>query len=178
VKHSPDERSAIEMAFRKGLEQDVLVIVGGVSVGARDLVKPALTAVGVETDLWRVSVKPGKPFLFGRTERCAIFGLPGNPVSAFMTFLLFVRPAVLRMMGAANDQLSLPKIEARLTQKLQNESDRPHYVRGRLASGGFSPVGLQESHALYGLSQANALLRVPPGQVFPEGSIVQILILD
>jgi molybdopterin molybdotransferase len=178
VDHSPDERSAIEATFRKGLEHDLLVIVGGVSVGARDLVKPALTAVGAETDLWRVSVKPGKPFLFGRAGRCAIFGLPGNPVSAFMTFLLFVRPAALRMMGAGDDQLSLTRSEAQLTQEHRNESERPHYVRGQVGSGRFSPVGLQESHALYGLSRANALLRVPPGKVFPEGTIVQILILD
>ena len=87
VEHCPDDAPSIEAALRKGLEQDVVVIVGGVSVGARDLVKPALASVGAQTDLWRVSVKPGKPFLFGRAGQCAIFGLPGNPVSAFMTFL-------------------------------------------------------------------------------------------
>ena len=100
VEHCADDALAIEAALRRGLDHDVLVIVGGVSVGARDLVKPALAAVGAQTDLWRVSDKPGKPFLFGRAGACAIFGLPGNPVSAFMTFLLFVRPAILRMRGA------------------------------------------------------------------------------
>lgn len=176
--HSPDDAPSIEAALRTGLQHDVLVIVGGVSVGARDLVKPALTTVGAQTDLWRVSVKPGKPFLFGRAGPCAIFGLPGNPVSAFVTFLLFVRPAILRMMGASEDELSLPKHEAQLTEELQNGSDRPHYVRGRLIHGKFTPVGRQESHALYGLSRANALLRVAPGEAFPSGATVSVLGLD
>jgi molybdopterin molybdotransferase len=178
VEHCPDELPSLEAALRKSFEHDVLVIVGGVSVGARDLVKPALTSTGAQTDLWRVSVKPGKPFLFGRAGRCAIFGLPGNPVSAFMTFLLFVRPAVLRMMGAREDQVSLPGSEAELAEEVQNRSDRPHYVRGRVAYGKFTPVGRQESHALYGLSRANALLRVAPGKILPRETTVPILILD
>lgn len=178
VEHCADDALSIEAALRKGLAHDVLVIVGGVSVGARDLVKPALTSVGAQTDLWRVSVKPGKPFLFGRAGQCAIFGLPGNPVSAFVTFLLFVRPAILRMMGANENELSLPKYQAQLAEEVQNRSDRPHYVRGRVAHGKFTPVGRQESHALYGLSRANALLRVPPGEIFPSGNTVPILILD
>jgi molybdopterin molybdotransferase len=178
VEHCADDAPAIEAALRTGLEHNILVIVGGVSVGARDLVKPALVSVGAQTDLWRVSVKPGKPFLFGRAGQCAIFGLPGNPVSAFVTFLLFVRPAILRMMGANEGELSLPRYEAQLAEEVQNRSDRPHYVRGRVAHGKFTPVGRQESHALYGLSRANALLRVPPGEIFPSGSTVPILILD
>jgi len=178
VEHCADDAPSIEAALRKGLEYDVLVIVGGVSVGARDLVKPSLAAVGAETDLWRVSVKPGKPFLFGRAGPCAIFGLPGNPVSAFMTFLLFVRPAILQMMGANESELSLPKCEAQLSEEVQNSSDRPHYVRGRVERGKFTPVGRQESHALYGLSRAQALLRVPAGEVFASGKTVPILLLD
>ena len=178
VEHCADDALSIEAALRRGLEHDVIVIVGGVSVGARDLVKPALTSVGAQTDLWRVSVKPGKPFLFGRAGHCAIFGLPGNPVSAFVTFLLFVRPAILRMMSAREDELSLPRYEAELAEEVQNRSDRPHYVRGRVAHGRFAPVGRQESHALYGLSRANALLRVLPGEILPKGTAVPILIFD
>jgi len=178
VAHCPDEAPSLEAALRTGLEHDVLIIVGGVSVGARDLVKPALSSVGAQTDLWRVSVKPGKPFLFGRAGRCAIFGLPGNPVSAFVTFLLFVRPAILRMMGANESELTLPTYEAQLAGEVQNPSDRPHYVRGQVARGKFTPVGRQESHALYGLSRANALLRVPPGEIFPGGATVAIFALD
>lgn len=178
VEHRADDGASIEAALRKGLEYDVLVVVGGVSVGARDLVKPALAAVGAQTDLWRVAVKPGKPFLFGRAGQCAIFGLPGNPVSAFMTFLLFVRPAILQMMGANESALALPKYEAELSEEVRNNGDRPHYVRGRVERGKFTPVGRQESHALYGLSRAQALLRVPPGEVFLGRKTVPILILD
>jgi molybdopterin molybdotransferase len=178
VLHCPDEASAIEVAMRKGLEGNVLIVIGGVSVGAHDLVKPALNAVGAQTDLWRVLVKPGKPFLFGRAGECSIFGLPGNPVSAFVTFLIFVRPALLRLMGAGDDQLSLPRIDATLTEEVKNEGDRPHYVRGQLVEGKFSPVGRQESHALYGLSRANALLRVPAGEAVRAGDHVSVLPLD
>ena len=176
--HCPDEASSIETALRKGIEGDVVIVIGGVSVGAHDLVKPALDRVGARTDLWRVLIKPGKPFLFGRAGQCSIFGLPGNPVSAFVTFLLFVRPAILRLMGAADDQLPLPRINALLTEELRNAGDRPHYIRGQLVDGRFSPVGRQESHALYGLSRANALLRVPAGETFASGDRVPALPLD
>jgi molybdopterin molybdotransferase len=175
LRHCPDDAKAIEAALRHGLQFEVLIVLGGVSVGARDLVKPALNAVGAETDLWRVAVKPGKPFLFGRAGRCAIFGLPGNPVSAFVTFLLFVRPAILRLMGARDDQLALPRVNASLAGDVSNEGDRPHYVRGELRDGKFSAVGRQESHALYGLSRANALLRVPPGENVRSGDIVSVI---
>jgi molybdopterin molybdotransferase len=178
VRHCPDDASSIESALRDGLGSDVLIILGGVSVGAHDLVKPALNAVGAETDLWRVSVKPGKPFLFGRAGECSIFGLPGNPVSAFVTFLLFVRPAILRLMGARDDQLPLPHTNAILTGEVNNEGDRPHYVRGELAEGKFSAIGRQESHALHGLSRANALLRVSPGDTFRGGETVPAIPID
>jgi molybdopterin molybdotransferase len=178
VHHCPDDATAIEAALRKGLNHHVLIVIGGVSVGARDLVKPALNAVGAQTDLWRVQVKPGKPFLFGRAGDCSIFGLPGNPVSAFVTFLLFVRPAILRLMGAGEDELYLPQTEATLIGEVSNDGDRPHYVRGRLAGGKFSVIGRQESHALYGLSRANALLRVPPGEAFLSGEVLPVLALD
>jgi len=178
IGHCQDDADSIESALRDGLGFDVLIILGGVSVGARDLVKAALAAVGARTDLWRVSVKPGKPFLFGHAGSCSIFGLPGNPVSAFVTFLLFVRPAILRLMGARDDQLSLLRTNAILTGEMNNDGDRPHYVRGQLGNGKFSAVGRQESHALYGLSRANALLRVPPGETFRSGETVPIIPID
>jgi molybdopterin molybdotransferase len=178
IEYCPDDANSIEAALRKGLEGEVVIVIGGVSVGARDLVKPALNAVGAQTDLWRVQVKPGKPFLFGHAGQCSIFGLPGNPVSAFVTFLLFVRPAILRLMGARDDQLPLRRTNAILTEELKNEGDRPHYVRGQLAEGKFGPIGRQESHALYGLSRANALLRVPAGETFRSGATVPVLPLD
>jgi molybdopterin molybdotransferase len=178
VRHCPDEATSIESALREGIGFDVLIILGGVSVGTRDLVKPSLNAIGAQTDLWRVAVKPGKPFLFGRVGRCAIFGLPGNPVSAFVTFLLFVRPAILRLMGARDEELPLPRTSAILASEVNNDGDRPHYVRGQFNAGKFSAIGRQESHALYGLSRANALLRVPPGETFRSGETVPVIPID
>jgi molybdopterin molybdotransferase len=178
VRHCPDELGAIENAFRDALELEVLIVIGGVSVGARDLVKPALNAIGAQTDLWRVAVKPGKPFLFGRAGDCAIFGLPGNPVSAFVTFLLFVRPALMRLMGARPEELAMPQVNVVLGEEVINDGDRPHYLRGQITKGKFTPIGRQESHALYGLSRANVLLRVAAGETFREGANVPVMPLD
>jgi molybdopterin molybdotransferase len=150
---------------------------GGVSVGEHDLVKPALSALGAEIDVWRVAIKPGKPFLFGRAGGCFIFGLPGNPVSAFVTFFRFVRPALLRLSGAAEHQLDLRQIPARLGAEVENDGDRPHYLRGRLEGEVFTVTGRQESHALFGLSRANALLRVAPHARLAAGTTVRVALL-
>ncbi|HEY1582857.1 MAG TPA: gephyrin-like molybdotransferase Glp [Chthoniobacterales bacterium] len=174
VEHSPDDLERMTEIFRRGLQHDVLIVSGGVSVGDHDFVKPALRALGTGIDLWRVAIKPGKPFLFGRADRCAVFGLPGNPVSAFVTFLKFVRPALLKMRGAADDALGLRKTFARLATAVTNDGDRPHYLRGRLREGNFELVGRQESHALFGLSRSNALLRVAGGEKLAPGTLVTV----
>jgi molybdopterin molybdotransferase len=178
TQHCRDDADKIEMALREGAKADALIISGGVSVGARDYVKSALQSIGGEIDLWRVAIKPGKPFLFGRAGSCAIFGLPGNPVSAFVTFLMLVRPALLKMMGAAESELALSKISARLNVDVRNDGDRQHYLRGKLADGNFTPIGRQESHALFGLSQSNALFSIAPGEKFSKGDRVSVLIWD
>ena len=176
AEHCPDQRERLIQAIQRGMKSHILVITGGVSVGEHDLVQAALGTLGAKIDIWRVAIKPGKPFLFGEAGGCAVFGLPGNPVSAFVTFLQFVRPAILKMMGA-ND-LDLPKRSASLTADLANEGDRPHYVRGRIENGTFVPVGRQESHALFGLSQSNALLRIAVGESLKAGGIVDVQTWD
>ncbi len=176
VEYCPDSQDLLTGVLKRGMQHHVLIVSGGVSVGEHDLVQSALRSLGVRIDIWRVAIKPGKPFLFGRFGQCAVFGLPGNPVSAFVTFLQFVRPAILQMMGATN--LVLPEVPAKLTADLTNDSDRPHYVRGKLEDGKFAPVGRQESHALFGLSQSNALLRVAMGESFKAGEIVDIQVVD
>ena len=172
VEHCPDQREPLLKAIRRGITNHVLVITGGVSVGEHDLVQTTLRTLGASIDIWRVAIKPGKPFLFGQANECAVFGLPGNPVSAFVTFLQFVRPAILKMMGA--DDLSLRTMPARLTVDLVNEGDRPHYVRGKTENGAFVPIGRQESHALFGLNRSNALLRVAAGESLKAGEIVYV----
>ena len=176
VRHCKDEAESLRKILEEAIKYSVLIISGGVSVGEHDLVQPTLRSLGAKIDIWRVAIKPGKPFLFGRTGDCAVFGLPGNPVSAFVTFLCFVRPAILKMMGATN--LNLPKVPAKLLVDLRNESDRPHYVRGRFENGTFAPVGRQESHALFGLSQSNALLRLEVGEARTGGESVDVQTFD
>jgi molybdopterin molybdotransferase len=174
AEHSPDDFERLIQTIQHGIKNHILVITGGVSVGEHDLVQSALRALGASIDVWQVAIKPGKPFLFGQANGCAVFGLPGNPVSAFVTFLQFVRPAILKMMGAKN--VDLCKVPARLTADLSNEGDRPHYVRGKVENGTFAPIGRQESHALFGLSQSNGLLRLADGQSVSAGEIVEIQI--
>ncbi len=167
-----DNEDSLRKAFQAGAKNEILIVTGGVSVGEHDLVQSVLRALGAQIDVWRVAIKPGKPFLFGRVGECAVFGLPGNPVSAFVTFLRFVRPAILRMMGARN--LDLPKMQAKLLVDLMNDGDRVHYIRGKAEAGNFAPAGRQESHALFGLSQANALLRLAVGESRRSGEMVEI----
>ncbi len=176
AEHCPDQRERLIEAIQRGIKNHVLVLAGGVSVGEHDLVQATLRSLGAKIEIWRVAIKPGKPFLFGQVSGCAVFGLPGNPVSAFVTFLQFVRPAILKMMGANN--FDLPKTQVRLTVDLANEGDRTHYLRGRIENGTFLPIGRQESHALFGLSQSNALLRVAVGESLKAGAIVDVQTWD
>ena len=176
VQHCKDDADSLRKTLEQAIKHSVLVINGGVSVGEHDLVQSTLRSLGAKIDIWRVAIKPGKPFVFGRIRECAVFGLPGNPVSAFVTFLQFVRPAIFKMMGAT--KLDLSKVPAKLLVDLSNDGDRPHYVRGKCENGNFSPVGRQESHALFGLSQSNALFRLAVGEARARGDIVDIQIFD
>jgi molybdopterin molybdotransferase len=167
-----DDADSLRKAIQSAAKNEILIVSGGVSVGEHDLVQSTLRDLGAKIDIWRVAIKPGKPFLFGQLGRCFVFGLPGNPVSAFVTFLQFVRQAILKMMGASD--LDLPKMPAKLTVDLINESERAHYVRGEFQDGNFAPIGRQESHALFGLSQSNALLRIETGESLKSGETVHV----
>jgi molybdopterin molybdotransferase len=174
AEHCRDDATALEKTFQSAAKNEIMIVTGGVSVGEYDLVQATLRKLGAKIDIWRVALKPGKPFLFGKLGSCFVFGLPGNPVSAFVTFLQFVRPAILKMMSA-ND-VDLPKLPARLSGDLKNESERAHYVRGKFQNGSFAAIGRQESHALFGLSESNALLRVGSGASLKAGETVSVQI--
>jgi molybdopterin molybdotransferase len=176
AQHCGDDAKLLRKAFQTAAKSEIAIVSGGVSVGEHDLVQSTLRDLGAKIDIWRVAIKPGKPFLFGQLDRCFVFGLPGNPVSAFVTFLQFVRPAILKMMGATD--LDLPKLPAKLTVDLTNDGERAHYLRGKLENGNFAPIGRQESHALFGLSQSNALLRVETGESFKAGEIVDVQVWE
>jgi molybdopterin molybdotransferase len=171
----PDQEPEHLHALRDAASDDAIVIAGGVSVGERDLVKSTLKKLGCEIELWRVAVRPGKPFLFGRLKNTWVFGLPGNPVSAFVTFVLFVRPALLAMQGWRG--ASVTKTQAIVSKSVTNPGERPHYLRGHLEAGRFTPFDNQESHALFALSRANALLRIGAGEEFKENQGVEVMLI-
>ena len=173
--HCRDDRDSLRKSIERGIASHIFIVTGGVSVGEHDYVQEVLRELGARIDIWRVAIKPGKPFLFGRVGNCAVFGLPGNPVSAFVTFLQLVRPAILKMMGATN--FDLPTLPATLGAEVINDGDRAHYFRGRIDDGTFTPIGRQESHALFGLSRANALLRIAAGEKIGRGATVNVQIV-
>jgi molybdopterin molybdotransferase len=179
VEHCADDLQATtEVLQRLTATHDAVIISGGVSVGDHDHVKPALIAIGLPPELWRVRVKPGKPFLHARQGNRHVFGLPGNPVSSFVTFQLFARPALLRLMGAAESELPPRWLRLPVRETLHNDGDRPHYVRGRVRDGVFETSGLQQSHALNGLARADALLRLETGESLAAGENGLVWLLE
>ncbi len=129
-----DDEARIASAFAEAARAaDLIVSSGGVSVGDRDLVKSALTRLGLEARFWRVWMKPGKPLLFGRLLGRPCFGLPGNPVSSMVCFHLFVRPALGKMLALPEAQWRLPEVTATLTRDVRTKGDRPTYLRAQLS---------------------------------------------
>jgi molybdopterin molybdotransferase len=149
----------------------VLVLSGGVSVGPHDHVKGALTDLGVRELLWRVALRPGKPTWLGARDGQLVFGLPGNPVSAYVTFLLFARPALNALQGA---DATVPRTSAPLAVDVERHPDRDECVRvRRREDGSVEPTGPQGSHVLSSLLGADALAIVPRGEgVLPAGTEV------
>jgi molybdopterin molybdotransferase len=165
-----DDESSHRAALEQGLEADVLVTSGGVSVGPHDLVRRILGDLGVEEIFWGVAVKPGKPLAFGVSGSTLVFGLPGNPVSSLVGAEVFVRPALLALQGA-----SVPGpvfLEGRLAAGVRRNPHRDEFVRARSAASEdgvlLDPVKGQESHMIARAAAANALVLVPRG----EGELV------
>lgn len=169
-----DTKAALEAAFA---ECDIVVSSGGVSVGEFDFVKKAFPEIGGQLDFWRVAIRPGKPFIFGRWKNKILFGVPGNPVSAFVTFQLLIRPALLKLQGALE---ATPRTRhGILAQEFANPADRRHFVRVRTDwDARVYSAGPQASHCLGSLAQANGLLDVPPRTIFEAGKIVRVLDLE
>jgi molybdopterin molybdotransferase len=164
-------KRALQTAFQ---ECDVVATSGGVSVGEMDWVKPAFTGMGGQLDFWQVAIKPGRPFAFGRHGGKLLFGLPGNPVSALVTFYLLARPALLRLQGAR--ELRPPMSWGTLAEPLGNRGERRHFVRVMLdADGRVKSAGSQASHIMSSMACANGLVDVPPGTTWPAGTLVAVL---
>ena len=166
-----DTREATEQAIAEVLARaDVLILSGGVSVGPHDHVKPALETNGVEERFWRVALRPGKPTWFGTNADTLVFGLPGNPVSAMVTFLLFVRPALAHLQGA---DPTAKRIRATLSAAVERNPGRDEAVRVQLDDTDgdriATPTGPQGSHQLTSMLDADGLAIVTAG----EGELAQ-----
>ncbi|MGN6818917.1 MAG: molybdopterin molybdotransferase MoeA [Sphingomonas sp.] len=169
----PDRLDALTAAFAAA-EADIVVTTGGASVGDHDLVRPALEAAGGEIDFWRIAIRPGKPMLAGRLGNAMMLGLPGNPVSAFVTATLFLRPLIAAMAGAA-DPLPVP-IAATLAEPLSANDHRQDYLRGTIADGRVSVAAIQDSSMLATLARATCLvIRPPHAPAAMAGETVDIL---
>jgi molybdopterin molybdotransferase len=178
---APDRAAATAKAVGEGLTSDLLIVSGGVSVGDYDLVEPGLEEHGVELLFTKVAIKPGAPLVFGRRGRTLVFGLPGNPVSAQVTFEVFVRAALLRMQGAR--VVSRPWVEVELQGPLTNRSGRKAHApaRVRFVDGRFvaEPVRSMGSGDLVAHSRANALVALEAGRIETKpGETAPAMLLD
>lgn len=170
-----DDPQALASMIRQALhEADVLLLAGGVSVGKYDLVPDVLRQLGIEVHFHHVRMKPGKPLLFGTLGEKLVFGLPGNPVSAFVGFELFVRPALEVMSGRKPG----PRVVAKpLLEPLRTSNDRPTYHPAVVDDRGVRPLPWFGSADLRGLLPANALLALPAGDVVCEsGALVDVIL--
>jgi molybdopterin molybdotransferase len=161
-----DDENAHRAALERGLDADVLVTSGGVSVGPHDLVRRVEAELGVEEVFWRVAVKPGKPVSFGVRGSTLVFGLPGNPVSSLVCFELFVRPAVLALQGALDPGPTFALGE--LVTTVRRNPQRDEFLRARSRVDGdrllLEPVRGQESHMIARAAAADALVFAPRGE--------------
>lgn len=160
----PDQRELVEDAFQRAItEADVLVTTGGVSVGEADFVKETLEKLG-QVGFWKIAMKPGRPLAFGNIDGCQFFGLPGNPVSAMVTFYQFVQPALLRMMGIED---VIPQyLYLRSETALKKRTGRLEFQRGVISSNADGEMivrstGAQGSGILSSMGEANCFIELP-----------------
>jgi len=178
----PDDPAGVLPALEEQLSRaDLLITTGGVSMGGEhDVVKAALRELGTVT-FRKVAMQPGMPQGFGvigggQTRPVPIFTLPGNPVSAFVSFQVFVRPAIAALQGASD--LSLPAVQAMLTGPARSPAGRRSYLRGVLDGSKVTPLSGQQSHQVASLGRANALIVVPEQETqLPAGATVDVLVL-
>ncbi|MEA3391310.1 molybdopterin molybdotransferase MoeA [Sphingobium sp. CCH11-B1] len=157
----PDDLEQMTAAFASAAQADVIVTTGGASVGDHDLVRPAFQQAGGTLDFWKIRMRPGKPLMAGKRGETLFLGLPGNPVSAFVTATLFLLPLLRHISGAAQP---LPRrIDAPLASALPATGDRDDYMRAFRAEGGVVSVTSQDSAATAAMARADCLILRPAG---------------
>lgn len=170
----PDEIEAMTSVFLRAGNADIIVSIGGASVGDHDLVRPAFNAAGGSLDFWKIKMRPGKPLVAGTLGKATFLGLPGNPVSAFVTATLFLLPLVRHLLGSGDP---LPRLtSAPLASDLNAAGDRDEYLRARLTSAGAVALTAQDSAATRALAEADCLIvRDAGASAARSGDIVTIL---
>ncbi len=171
----PDDRAALASAFARAADYDVMVSTGGASVGDHDLVQPALIDAGATIDFWKIAMRPGKPLMAGRLGKAVALGLPGNPVSAFVTATLFLKPLIAHLSGASDPRP--PSLIARLAADLPAVGIRTDYVRAQWIDSAIAPL-TGDSGMLVPLASASALI-IRPAASLPacKGDDVKIITL-
>jgi molybdopterin molybdotransferase len=181
LKTVKDRKKEMVAAFRQGLHYDVMISSGGVSVGDYDFVKDALKEVGLEMRFWKVAQRPGHPLAFGHLQHRPVFGLPGNPVSSMVGFYLYVRPALLKMMG--HTHVFPCAVQATLKETIEKGLGHRDFIRCvvQKENGRFfaSRTGSQGSGILHSLSQANGLIVAREERdLLRKGSSAEVLLFD
>jgi molybdopterin molybdotransferase len=174
---APDRVDVLEQMARGASGCDLLVTLGGASVGDHDLVQKVLADGGAALDFWKIAMRPGKPLMFGRTGfGVPLLGLPGNPVSALVTALLFLRPALAALLGTTDP---LPVRTARLCRDLAANDKRQDYLRATLSADGLvTPLPVQDSSMLSALARADCLLlRAPDAPAAKAGDSAEVILL-
>ncbi len=176
---APDDRDALATMAEGARGADLLVTTGGASVGDHDLVQSVLGDMGMALDFWRIAMRPGKPLIFGTIDKTPVLGLPGNPVSTVVCSIIFMLPAIEKMLGISRAEK--PHLTARLKTPLGKNDQREDYIRARLEhddSGGLvaAPFSKQDSSMLSRMARADCLIiRAPFAAAAAEGDIVEFL---
>ena len=172
----PDEPVRLYEKIRQGLDSDFLIITGAVSEGDKDLVPAVLRKAGVTVKFHKVAIRPGKPFIFGVKRSSFVFGLPGNPVSSLVSFLLFVLPAIEKMSGKKPGPVFQKGF---LTKSVYNKTDRLSLFPGRIARGsdyvGVEPISYSGSSDLLAVSKAGCFFMIGKGQRIEKGAEVEFI---
>ena len=174
-----DSEAEIREAVTRAVEAkaDILVTIGGASVGDHDLIRPTLAAMGMELDFWKIAMRPGKPLMVGRLDEMQVLGLPGNPVSSFVCALLFAEPLIRHLTGLAPRERETRAISA---SAIDANGPRQHYMRGRYtADGRVETFERQDSSLLATLADADCLIIRPPfAEAVKAGETVRLLSLS
>ncbi len=173
----PDKIEAIESIAERATNADLIVTLGGASVGDHDLIQKALGPKGFALDFWKIAMRPGKPLIFGKLGTTPLLGLPGNPVSTLVCAILFLQPAIAALLGTATD---VPRISARLAASLGANDTRQDYVRARLSERDgerwVEAFAVQDSSMLSALAGADALIvRAPHAPALAAGERVEVI---